>query len=334
MPALSVIVPVCNVARYLAEGLDSLLGQDLRDIEVICVDDVSTDESGDILSNYAYRDSRIRIFRHETNLGPSAARNTGISNALGDFVAFFDPDDLLEPDMYSSMTDAFRDPEIDVVFCGFRTFPNGADFIQDFPGNVALEPKAFLKANVHIFSRTDMSFSWRMMVRRRLLETCNLRFIQDIRIGEDSPFNLSCTLHARKVMMIPKPLYRYRTNNEGSLMRAKFKPAMERSLSLQFSEKKRLFKEFSMNECTPVMEDMSRDVIRRFVPMLLANAGNNPNRDVTAADVKRILDLDFVREACDEVGCKNVFNSWKEHMFYLAVKFRCARMVKKLYFKK
>lgn len=333
MPVLSVIVPVYNVARYLAEGLDSLLGQDFRDIEIICVDDASTDESSAILSNYASRDSRIRIFRHETNLGPSAARNTGISNALGDFVAFFDPDDLVEPDMYSSMTDAFRDPEIDVVFCGFRTFPNGTDFIHDFPGNVALEPRDFLKANDHIHSRTDMSFSWRMMVRRRLLETCDLSFIQDIRIGEDAPFNLSCTLHARKVMMIPKPLYRYRTDNAGSLMSAKFKPALERSLSLQFSEKKRLVKEFSMDEYTPVTKDMSSDIIRRFVPMLLANAGNNPYRHVTAADVKRILNLDFVRDACDEIGYKNVFCSWKEHMFYLAVKLRCVRLVKKLYFK-
>ena len=78
MPVLSIIIPVYNVAPYLREGLDSILGQEVQDIEVICVDDCSTDSSPDILKEYQAKDYRIQVIRQSENRGPSATRNTGI----------------------------------------------------------------------------------------------------------------------------------------------------------------------------------------------------------------------------------------------------------------
>ena len=93
MPKVSVIVPVYNVEKYLGECLDSVLGQTLKDIEVLCVDDSSTDGSAAILAEYAAKDSRVKVLRQE-NAGSGVARTRGIAAASGKYIAFMDPDDF------------------------------------------------------------------------------------------------------------------------------------------------------------------------------------------------------------------------------------------------
>ncbi|MCD7820977.1 MAG: glycosyltransferase, partial [Clostridiales bacterium] len=92
-PVVSVIIPVYNVEKYLRQSLDCILGQTLTDIEVICVDDGSTDQSSAILEEYAQKDTRMKVLRQE-NRGAGAARNLGFSHAVGTYAYFFDADDL------------------------------------------------------------------------------------------------------------------------------------------------------------------------------------------------------------------------------------------------
>lgn len=99
MALLSIVVPVYNVSKYLRDGLDSLLNQSVEDVEIICVDDCSTDDSLQVLSEYADQNERVRIVKHDVNRGLSAARNTGMKIAEGEFVAFFDPDDKVTKGM-------------------------------------------------------------------------------------------------------------------------------------------------------------------------------------------------------------------------------------------
>ncbi|HJD96893.1 glycosyltransferase, partial [Mailhella massiliensis] len=101
-PFLSVIIPVYNVEKYLARCLDSVLAQSFSDMEIICVDDGSTDSSPDILRAYAARDARIRLI-HQKNRGIAAARNAGLDAAAGRYVAFVDSDDAVTPDIYKSI---------------------------------------------------------------------------------------------------------------------------------------------------------------------------------------------------------------------------------------
>lgn len=103
MSNVSVIVPVYNKEQYLRECLDSLIGQTLRDIEILCVDDCSTDGSADILREYARKDGRITVISLGVNGGVSAARNTGIRAARGEFIAFVDADDFVAPDFYEKL---------------------------------------------------------------------------------------------------------------------------------------------------------------------------------------------------------------------------------------
>lgn len=99
---VSVIVPVYNGEAYLAKCLDSILAQTYSDMEIVVVDDGSTDGSGSMADNYAETDSRVRVL-HCTNGGPSVARNRGIDVATGDYVCFVDADDVLHPSMLSTL---------------------------------------------------------------------------------------------------------------------------------------------------------------------------------------------------------------------------------------
>lgn len=130
--SVSVIVPVYNCAGYVERCVRSIMAQTHRDIEIICVDDGSTDESGKILDQLSMEDSRIRVI-HQKNAGVSAARNAGIETARGDYITFVDSDDAIEPDMYETLLSFFQDDQVDIVHCGYKRIDlNGA--VKDVNG--------------------------------------------------------------------------------------------------------------------------------------------------------------------------------------------------------
>ena len=100
MPKVSVIIPVYNTEKYLEKCLDSVCNQTLSDIEIICVDDCSTDNSLNILKEYAQKDNRIKLIEFKENKGAAAARNEGIKAATGEYIGFIDSDDYPETDSY------------------------------------------------------------------------------------------------------------------------------------------------------------------------------------------------------------------------------------------
>lgn len=113
---ISVIVPVYNVKPYLRKCLDSIIGQTYRDLEILIIDDGSTDGSGKICDEYK-RDARVRVF-HTENQGLSAARNRGLDEAQGEWIGFVDSDDWIDPDMYECLLRGAEEAEVDVVECG------------------------------------------------------------------------------------------------------------------------------------------------------------------------------------------------------------------------
>lgn len=116
---ISVIVPVYNCAPYVERCVRSILAQTHTNLEIICVNDGSTDDSGTILDKLAYEDARIRVI-HQANAGVSAARNIGINVATGDLITFVDSDDAIEPDMYEILLPYFSDENVDIVHCGYK----------------------------------------------------------------------------------------------------------------------------------------------------------------------------------------------------------------------
>lgn len=129
---ISVIVPVYNCAPYVERCVRSIMSQTHDDLEIICVDDGSTDDSGLILDQLACEDARIQVI-HQDNAGVSAARNAGIDAASGEFITFVDSDDAIEPDMYDTLIPFFKDENVDIVHCGYkRIHPDGS--VKDVNG--------------------------------------------------------------------------------------------------------------------------------------------------------------------------------------------------------
>lgn len=121
-PLLSVIVPIYNVQDYVAAALQSLLEQSFTDFEAILVEDQSSDESLAIAQRFAQQDPRFRIVQHETNQGIAVARNTGLEHARGEYIYYFDPDDLLPHDFLQHMMTAIRQADVDIVCANTSNF--------------------------------------------------------------------------------------------------------------------------------------------------------------------------------------------------------------------
>ncbi len=122
--AISIIIPVYNTESYLRKCLDSIVNQTYRELEIIIIDDGSTDGSGEICDEYKMSDSRIRVF-HTENRGLSCARNLGLDEAKGEWIGFVDSDDWIETDMYEALLNRAVETEADVVECGvIQEYPN------------------------------------------------------------------------------------------------------------------------------------------------------------------------------------------------------------------
>lgn len=125
---VSVIIPAYNIEDYIGRCLDSIISQTYKNLEIIVVDDGSSDHTGEILDNYAKKDRRIKVI-HKENGGVSSARNKGIEVAEGDYIGFIDGDDLIETEMYKTLVDLLEEENADISHCGYQmVFPNRVDY--------------------------------------------------------------------------------------------------------------------------------------------------------------------------------------------------------------
>lgn len=216
-PKLSVIVPVYNVADYLDWCLDSLAEQTCADLEILCVNDGSTDNSREILVRRQEQDPRIVIIDKE-NGGLSSARNAGIKAAKAPIVCFLDSDDRFTPDAAEVIVQTFVNEQPDVVTFGAHCYPREAAYpwlTQHLsPRDVVYEP-------FHpdlLFKEMSRPFAWRTAVRTDFLRDNNLYFDESVAFGEDQIFHFALYPRARKTVLISNKLYEYRVAREGSLM--------------------------------------------------------------------------------------------------------------------
>lgn len=219
MVKVSLILPVYNVEEYLRECLDSCINQTLDDIEIICVDDGSTDGSLKILAEYAERDKRIHIIRRE-NGGLSAARNTGLGAASGEWIMFLDTDDYLEPVACRRVLSEAESAPWDIIVYGTNIFPSEPEPTKWHRSVLHIKNRRYTKATPDIIFKEEGAkpFVWRQAFSREFLRTSGVMFDEDVRYGEDIVFQFRIFPHARRVSFIADRLYNYRWYREGSLM--------------------------------------------------------------------------------------------------------------------
>lgn len=227
---VSIIMPVYNAEQYLREGVESLINQTYKNIEIILVNDGSTDSSPKLCDEYAENDSRIRVF-HKENGGTHTARNLGIEEAKGDFLMFIDPDDWFETDTVEQLVKAIIDDELDVV---------RFNYVREFIDHSAKKPNTLLSEELmagndckkicrravglikeELANPENMNFLASVCFaayRKSIILEKNIRFVNIREIGtfSDGLFNINFLMWAERFRFIDKCFYHYRKYNTSS----------------------------------------------------------------------------------------------------------------------
>lgn len=201
--SVSVVMPIYNAADYLRPALDSVISQTLRDVEIICVDDGSTDHSLAILKEYQKRDPRIRIVT-ETNAGPAKARNNGLRRARGEYLSFLDADDFFEPTMLEALYRTAKEKDLDIAVCEYDLFENRtARFKRSIPSEHAdllVGGRVTSKSDCPdiIFQATE-GYVWNKLFRRDFVTEKELSFLESAQIFEDVYFTVTALSLAERI---------------------------------------------------------------------------------------------------------------------------------------
>lgn len=236
---ISVIIPVYNSASYLGQCLDSVLRQTHRDLEILCVDDGSTDGSGELLRRYQDSDERVSVF-FQQNRGASQARNLALRHAGGDGLMFVDSDDWLEPDACQSAAEAMERTGADVVMWNYVREYGGRSRVKHiFDEDEIVFDREGCK-NLHRrmigltgpeLARPDTADAlctlWGKLYRRSLISQHGLEVPEIRRFGtyEDGLFNLNAFAYVEKAVFLNRPLYHYRRDNAASITQS-YKPEL------------------------------------------------------------------------------------------------------------
>ena len=236
---LSVVIPVYNVAEYLPQCLETVCGQTYRNLEILLVDDGSTDGSGEICDEWQRRDARIKVI-HKKNGGVSSARNEGLKAASGSLIGFVDSDDWLEPEMYEKLAAALAETSYaDAASCGFVDYPYG----EGVPVPKGLKPHppcAFADAVIALFERGGYFTSlWNKLFLRSMVfpDGSMIPFDTSLSFGEDEVWLTKVLRRCRKMVFVPEALYHWRPR-AGSATR--YTGVSEKQLSVLKAKRKAL----------------------------------------------------------------------------------------------
>ncbi len=263
-PEISVVVPVYNVEKYLKQCLDSILVQTFSNIEIICVNDGSTDNSRKILEEYKNKDSRIKIV-DKKNGGLSSARNAGMKVAVGEFISFIDSDDWIEPTMLEKLYESMTTHNTDITICAVHQFDEQKQKNDDSNKYYTLEyfdesfdNKVFSYEDVRPFIMDVCVMAWNKLYRRSHIDECQAEFPEGL-IFEDGPFFFSIFFKTKRVSIVRDFLYNYRINRTGSIIQKAGKKFLDviDVVELMFNSVKQLENEEEIRKtfCKKKVED-------------------------------------------------------------------------------
>lgn len=214
MNKVSLIIPVYNTEKYLRKCIESAIGQTYRNMEIICIDDGSTDSSGQILDEYAQKDKRLVVL-HQANRGESAARNVGLQMATGEYIGFMDCDDWIEPEMYETLVSKLEEEDADIAVCGWfldrdncsQRVKNAKEVEQDTFGREKLLEYVYERDSYRAFA-----YMWDKLYKRELFvdrEGEPVLFDETLKLGGDVLVLGRLILKAECAVYIDQPFYHY-----------------------------------------------------------------------------------------------------------------------------
>lgn len=221
-PLVSVIMPIYNAASFLRQSLKCAVNQTLQDIEIICINDGSTDESADIIADFASKDNRIRVI-NKANAGYGAAVNDGLNAAHGEYIAVFEPDDWIEPDMYEVLYNTAKETNLDIVKADyFKYWSNGRNEVEPIAKN-GFYNQVFEPDPQTYYSNIWGSI-WSALYRRKMIEQNHIRLLETPGASyQDTGFIFKTNICAKRMMLLNQAFLHYRQDNSASSINNKAK---------------------------------------------------------------------------------------------------------------
>ena len=227
-PKVSVILPVYNVEPYLRQCLDSICEQTLKEIEIICIDDCSTDCSKDILREYKKIDCRVILVENDQNIGVAECRNLGIRMAKGEYLSILDSDDFFEQDMLASVYAKCKKTQADIGAYDFYEYDNGTGIekrtqqpicsIDELKGEISHDYIDMHTMSNYVFSIFNCGGAWQKLYKRSFIVEHNILF-QNLPRANDVYFSCMTMALSKIVCYLPHPFVHYRINRAGQLTR-------------------------------------------------------------------------------------------------------------------
>ncbi len=217
LPKISVLVPCYNVEMFLRQCMNSIVSQSLKELEIICINDGSTDGTLEILKDYAARDERVVII-DKPNSGYGASMNIGLEKARGEYVGIVESDDFIEPQMFEKLYAAAKDNDLDYVRCHYMQFyEDGSKKSEVVKYDGVEDNKLFSpEEQKHIFFVPPSI--WAAIYRRNILMDNDLRFLETPGASyQDTSFAFKALASSKRMMVLPDVLHNYRINGNSSV---------------------------------------------------------------------------------------------------------------------
>lgn|SRR5574344_209850 len=205
---ISIIIPVYNSEKFLQECLKTVTGQSLKELEIICIDDGSTDNSLKILEDFAKKDNRIKILK-SSQAGPSIARNLGLEQARGEFIGFVDSDDRIDLDFYEKLYNAAKENDAEIACASIlKTYTNKNKFFIKYTkkevADEIYEKLSLAKMRTH-------NYIWNKIYKHSALATSNIKFPEGLYF-EDIVYTTKILYALKRLITVPDIKYYYRNN--------------------------------------------------------------------------------------------------------------------------
>jgi len=321
-PKVSIIVPVYNAEKFLRPCVDSLISQTLQDIEVILVNDGSTDGSGALCDNYAAADNRVRVI-HSPNKGVSNARNLGIEMARGEYIMFVDSDDWVDKNSCAEAWQMAHEGKIDILFWScIKVFPEKSVkdmFLEQTAELITTARIADLRmrciglfdADLRHPTKTDAYTSpWAKLFRRQMVIDSQIRFIERKKLGmEDVFFNIEMFQRAERVAYLPKHYYFYMQVNSVSLSRADTSSLLDK-FKVLFAK----IREIPQVNADPRFAEVYRNRLAMSI-INLSLSVTNPQKGLGFAgqrrEIRKILNDAEIRQGLQQLPLGRLPGAWK-----------------------
>lgn len=289
MCKVSVIIPVYNADKYLRKCLDSLLAQTLKDIEIIIVNDGSTDNSESIINEYVSAYQNIK-YLFQNNSGPSVARNAGIHIASGEYIGFVDSDDYISPDMYSVLYQIAAENNVDIVTSDYY-ITNCGQIIStshfSIPANQIIDQSGISELVRDANHSRLLWFGGKGIYKNTVIKDNGIVYPQ-LNLGEETVFILDFLLSSKSMYYVDRPFYYYEQSPD-SLTRTKYKERLLSQLEELYNNKISIY---DKHKYSSYREDLTQYTMKHTIPMLISNELNSQD-----SFYKRVLSYRAIRNS-------------------------------------